>query len=170
VREALAELDAPLDGGAATGLGAAAWQWHALQCACALRRLLAPPAPAAGRAARRAPAPRARRARPPPPRRGPPPPPGWAAALERAELALLQRHLLAELRRAPARGAPAVLPYAYIPGRVCSAGRAGGACISRAFGECLARRGLKQRAQRDGWRPLVRERGGRRCSAAARLG
>jgi len=143
VREALAELDAPLDGGAATGLGAAAWQWHALQCACALRRLLAPPAP---------------------------PPPGWAAALERAELALLQRHLLAELRRAPARGAPAVLPYAYIPGRVCSAGRAGGACISRAFGECLARRGLKQRAQRDGWRPLVRERGGRRCSAAARLG
>jgi len=141
VREALAELDAPLDGGAATGLGAAAWQWHALQCACALRRLLAPPAP-----------------------------PGWAAALERAELALLQRHLLAELRRAPARGAPAVLPYAYIPGRVCSAGRAGGACISRAFGECLARRGLKQRAQRDGWRPLVRERGGRRCSAAARLG
>jgi len=143
VREALAELDAPLDGGAATGLGAAAWQWHALQCACALRRLLAPAAP---------------------------PPPGWAAALERAELALLQRHLLAELRRAPARGAPAVLPYAYIPGRVCSAGRAGGACISRAFGECLARRGLKQRAQRDGWRPLVRERGGRRCSAAARLG
>jgi len=159
VREALAELDAPLDGGAATGLGAAAWQWHALQCACALRRLLAPPAP-----------PPARRGGCAPPARAAPPPPGWAAALERAELALLQRHLLAELRRAPARGAPAVLPYAYIPGRVCSAGRAGGACISRAFGECLARRGLKQRAQRDGWRPLVRERGGRRCSAAARLG
>jgi len=159
VREALAELDAPLDGGAATGLGAAAWQWHALQCACALRRLLAPPAP-----------PPARRGGCAPPAPAAPPPPGWAAALERAELALLQRHLLAELRRAPARGAPAVLPYAYIPGRVCSAGRAGGACISRAFGECLARRGLKQRAQRDGWRPLVRERGGRRCSAAARLG
>jgi len=159
VREALAELDAPLDGGAATGLGAAAWQWHALQCACALRRLLAPPAP-----------PPARRGCFAPPAPAAPPPPGWAAALERAELALLQRHLLAELRRAPARGAPAVLPYAYIPGRVCSAGRAGGACISRAFGECLARRGLKQRAQRDGWRPLVRERGGRRCSAAARLG
>ncbi len=159
MREALAELDAPLDGGAATGLGAAAWQWHALQCACALRRLLAPPAP-----------PPARRGGCAPPARAAPPPPGWAAALERAELALLQRHLLAELRRAPARGAPAVLPYAYIPGRVCSAGRAGGACISRAFGECLARRGLKQRAQRDGWRPLVRERGGRRCSAAARLG
>jgi len=161
VREALAELDAPLDGGAATGLGAAAWQWHALQCACALRRLLAPPAPPPGGAGGLAAA---------EPARGAPPPPGWAAALERAELALLQRHLLAELRRAPARGAPAVLPYAYIPGRVCSAGRAGGACISRAFGECLARRGLKQRAQRDGWRPLVRERGGRRCSAAARLG
>ncbi len=159
MREALAELDAPLDGGAATGLGAAAWQWHALQCACALRRLLAPPAP-----------PPARRGGCAPPAPAAPPPPGWAAALERAELALLQRHLLAELRRAPARGAPAVLPYAYIPGRVCSAGRAGGACISRAFGECLARRGLKQRAQRDGWRPLVRERGGRRCSAAARLG
>ncbi len=159
MREALAELDAPLDGGAATGLGAAAWQWHALQCACALRRLLAPPAP-----------PPARRGCFAPPAPAAPPPPGWAAALERAELALLQRHLLAELRRAPARGAPAVLPYAYIPGRVCSAGRAGGACISRAFGECLARRGLKQRAQRDGWRPLVRERGGRRCSAAARLG
>jgi len=94
VREALAELDAPLDGGAAAGPGAAAWQWHALQCACALHRLLAPPAP-----------PPARRGCFAPPAPPAAPPPGWAAALERAELALLQRHLLAVLRHAPAPGA-----------------------------------------------------------------
>jgi len=94
VREALAELDAPLDGGAAAGANAAAWQWRALQCACALRRRLAPPPP-----------PPARRGCFAPPAPAALPPPGWAAALERAELALLQRHLLAVLRHAPAPGA-----------------------------------------------------------------